>query len=281
MKTLIVTAADSNFFPLLHGLLSSLHRRGTLPYDIAVFDVGLRAGERGWVAPRTRHIVKPGWDLPVAQDVRETKPWLRALTVRPFLPDHFPGYEVYVWLDSDTWLQDRDALHAFVAAAAEGGLAAVAHRHPSYRASPKTLAWRRESLRTYFGEEAVEAAAPNSYLNCGVVALPAGAPHWAAWRRSFASGIARTAGRTVCDQTALNRAVWSERLPLTLLPATCNWLCHLALPEYDSERRLFCEPGGQRTPIGILHLAADTRNRFVKATDGTAVRLRYPARIAV
>src|SRR5579863_150981 len=144
MRTLIVTAADDNFFPLLHDLLSSLHQWRERPFtDLAVFDLGLSLDNKNRVARFARYIVEPRWDLPVADTHRARFPSHRALTVRPFLPDYFPGYDVYMWMDADTWVQERFAIERYIAAAAQGCFAAVSHRHSAYRYPLWIIQWRR------------------------------------------------------------------------------------------------------------------------------------------
>ena len=280
MQTLIVTAADDNFFPLLHDLLSSLNQWQERPFtDIAVFDLGLSPGRKDWLARVARYIVEPRWDLPVNDAVRATRPSNRALTVRPFLPRYFPGYDIYIWMDADTWVQERFAIERYVAAAADGHLAAVPHSHTAYRHPLELVQWRRRSIRDYFGQEAVERGLWHAYVNAGVFALRADAPHWALWAKWFRTGLENTFGKQCCDQSALNHTVWTEHLPVTLLPALCNWLCHLAVPRFDPARARFCEPDGEARSIGILHLLGKTKN-FTTDT-GTAGALgprglRYP-----
>lgn len=81
------------------------------PYaDIACFDVGLAPDRRADVARRVAHLIDPGWDLPVDRKLRAQRPALRSITVRPFLPRYLPGYDIYVWIDADAWVQERSAI---------------------------------------------------------------------------------------------------------------------------------------------------------------------------
>src|SRR3546814_1053768 len=81
--------------------------------DIGFFDLGLTAAQRDWVTPRVAKCVVPGWDLDVPETWRSGKLHYRALTVRPFLPQHFPGYDVYIWIDADVWLQDGRGIELY------------------------------------------------------------------------------------------------------------------------------------------------------------------------
>lgn len=260
-RTLVVTAASESFMPLLRGLVGSLNE-STHPSwtDIACFDLGLESESVAWVGKHVRYISRPGWDLPVDSALRLEQPHLRALTVRPFLPRYFPGYDIYLWIDTDAWVQQLQAIDWFIEAAQEGAMAVVPQVHPAYRQTREGLEWRMGRLRSYFGQDYAQHALWEPYFNAGVFALPANAPHWQAWARRFHEGLVATAGKHCCDQTALNHALWHDRLPVTPLPATCNWLCHLAEPVFDPSSQLLCEPMRPGQPIGIVHLSADSKD---------------------
>ncbi len=255
LRTLVVTGADEGYFSLLDGLLDSLHQWDEQPFaDLACFDLGLEARSRASVATRVSRIVEPSWDLPVDAELCRTRPGLRGHTVRPFLPRYFPGYDIYIWIDADAWVQRRFALEWLAGAAAQGLLGAVAHVHPAYETSDEVIQRRRGRMKAYYGQETADQIRWDMYLNSGVIALAANAPHWAAWEASFTRGLEACQGKLVTDQAALNHAVWIERLPVCPLPALCNWVTHLAMPGLDLVRGGFCEPVPPAHQIGILHL---------------------------
>lgn len=263
MRTLVVTAADEVFAPLLRRLISSLLQWGPQPFtNLAFFDLGVAPEMREWIARHAAHIVEPAWDLPVAMKLRMQQPQLRALTVRPFLPDYFPGYDLYLWIDADAWVQERFALDWYFAGASQGALAAATHFHGAYRQTRETFEWRMNRERAYFG-----GGRPHihwdAYFNAGVFALRGDAPHWRLWEKWFREGIHRSNGRVCCDQTALNQALWVEGLPVNVLPATCNWLCHLALPSFDQARARLCEPIAPTRVIGVVHLSGDSKSQLI------------------
>lgn len=284
MRTLVVTAADEGFATLLRSLVESLDQWQPRPFDdLACFDIGLAASTRAWIARRATHLVEPGWDLPVDETLRSTRPNLRALTVRPFLPRYFPGYDVYLWIDADAWVQERAGLEAYRQAALEGAMALVSHDHPAYRHGPEMSAWRDSRAQACFGRAACELSGISSswvtYWNTGVFALAAGAPHWSEWSRYFAQGLAATDGKVCCDQTALNQAVAMERLAIAPLAARHNWLCHLALPAFDEAPGKLCDPLERQSALGILHLSGGTKDLLAQLRGdplGRRLQLRYP-----
>lgn len=283
MRTLIVTAGDEGFMPLLRGLVESLQQWEPRPFtDLACLDVGLGPESREWVSRYAAHVVSPGWDLPVDPALREAKPHVRALTARPFLPKYFPGYDIYLWIDADAWVQSPFALEWCLAAAAKGALAAAPEVDRAYRHSKNVVEWRRSRMQRYFGDEAAGKLGLELYLNSGVFALRADAPHWEPWARHFSDGLKATNGTLLTDQTALNHMLWTEKLPVHPLPALCNWLCHLAVPGFDARRQKFYEPFAPSQPIGILHLAGKSRHYTLEFKGGDSparsMSLRYPGK---
>jgi hypothetical protein len=254
-RILIVTAADEAYFPLLDGLLRSL---GDCTFPIACFDVGLQPTSRATIAQRAR-IADPVWDLPV--DESANGPARRASTARPFLPRYFPGFDIYLWIDADAWVQNRAALDTCIAGAMDGAFAGATHNHPAYRPSAGILSWRRRRMTAYFGAAAADQFPWEHYFNSGVFALRGDAPHWDCWADAYAMGLKNAGGALCCDQTALTYAIWKGRLAANPVPASCNWLCHLARPAFDPVRRQFCAPIAPGEAIGVLHLAGSTKNQ--------------------
>jgi hypothetical protein len=267
--------------PLLRGLLNSLKQFGNpQPYsDIGCLDVGLNAENRAWVSSQGVHVVEPGWDLPVDPAMRERMPYLRSLTARPFLPAYFPGYDMYVWIDCDAWVQERFVFDWLFNAAKDGELGIVPELQPAYKQNI-TASWRAHRLAQYYNEDFSTQSLTQNYFNAGVFALTADAQHWAHWARHFDRGLRATHGTLVCDQTALNGAIWSDSLPVHPLPSLCNWLCHLALPVFSVENAKFCEPFTPHNTIGILHLTSATKDLVFRLNNKNGlpieISLRFP-----
>ena len=112
---IIVSAADSGYFPLLRDTVLSV-RALNASVAVGVLDLGLRLEQQEWLRAAEVEIVGPGWDVafPGQQRMPET---FKAQVARPFLPKHFPGYEMYFWLDADAWLQDWRIVELYCRAA--------------------------------------------------------------------------------------------------------------------------------------------------------------------
>jgi hypothetical protein len=183
-RLLIASAADRNYFPLLRDAVLSIQalRRDAA---IGVLDLGLDEQHRAWLSTRVAHIVRPGWDLdfPGRERTPET---LKAQVARPFLRRHFPGYERYLWIDADAWLQDGRAIDLYVSAAGHDKLAITPEIDRAYKRHYKrpkpfgwTLAWK--NYREAFGWRAADRLGRNPMVNCGVFAQHHAAPHWELW----------------------------------------------------------------------------------------------------
>jgi hypothetical protein len=208
----------------------------------------------------------------------------KAQVARPFLPKHFPGYEMYFWLDADAWLQDWRTVELYCAAAGHDRLAITLEIDRAYKRHYKrpkllglTLAWK--CYREGFGLRIADRLGRNPIANCGVFALHRDAPHWEAWARLLARVLKRTRF-FFAEQTALNYAIFAERLAANFLPAYCNWAVGDAVPVFDAVRGLFVEPYAPHEVIGVLHLAGreqKTKIFRLDRLDGGTVEtsLRY------
>lgn len=254
---LIVSGADSAYFPLLRDTVLSV-RAQRPEAAIGILDVGLAPDQRQWLAERVVALVRPGWDIdfPGRAQLPEGR---KAQFARPFLPRHFPGWETYLWIDADAWVQDWRAVELLAAAAQRGRLAIVPEIDRAYKRHYKrpkllgmNLAWK--NYRRAFGWRVADRLGRNPMVNCGVFALRGDAPHWQTWARVMVQVAQRTRFFFV-EQTALNYAIFAEHLSVDFLPAYCNWMPGDAAPAFDAERGLFVEPYSPHEVIGIMHLA--------------------------
>ena len=280
---LIVSGADSAYFPLLRDTVLSVRARRP-DAAIGILDVGLAPDQRQWLAERVTALVRPGWDIdfPERAQLPEGR---KAQFARPFLPRHFPGWETYLWIDADAWLQDWRAIDMYAAAAGRGRLAIVPEIDRAYKRHYKrpklfgmNLAWK--NYREAFGWRVADRLGRNPMVNCGVFALRGDAPHWQCWARIM-KGVAQRTRFFFVEQTALNYAIFAEHLPVDFLPAYCNWMPGDAAPAFDAERGVFVEPYSPHEVIGIMHLAGAEQKRGIfrlsRLDDGGVVEtsLRY------
>ncbi len=264
-RLLIVSGADRNYFPLLRDTILSI-RASRRDVAIGILDFGLDREQRNWLSAKVEHAVRPDWDLDFPR--REWMPaTFKAQVARPFLPRHFPGYEVYLWIDADAWVQDGKVIDLYVKAAGRDKLAITPEIDRAYKRHYKrpkpfgwTLPWKK--YREAFGWRTADRLGRNPMVNCGAFALHRDAPHWEAWARVLARVLQRTRFFFV-EQIALNYVIFAERLPVNFLPAYCNWMPGDAAPAFDAERGLFVEPYAPHEVIGIMHLAGPEQKTHV------------------
>ena len=284
----IVSAADARFFELLRNLVRSIRRQARgCDAALHVLDVGLSQEQR-------EELAQLGVVLETARNDFGVKitdgmpPHVLALLSRAWLPEYFPGFDAYLWIDADAELQDWRSVELYVEGARRGALAITPEADRAY-ALPriklrlgrpwKIKHWLYERSRNVYSREDVQLLANRNVLNCGVFALARDAPHWDAWRESFDAALARGHHARWIeggDQLSLCHAVYTRDLPVELLPAWCNWSCIHALPAVDPETGLLVEPYLPHAVLSIVHavgMTAEqaTQPRSLVALDGSRV----------
>ena len=145
------------------------HRAGGLDVDLCILDVGLTAEQVNHLRDLATSVVSVDWefDFP-GRD--KTPGYFKAMTSRPYLPRHFPGYDLYMWIDSDAWVQDASVLETYLRSAAAGQLAVVPEidrGYTMYYKRPKPY-WRHLSHRMYrwgYGWKIADRLGRNPILN--------------------------------------------------------------------------------------------------------------------
>jgi len=288
-RAIAITGGDAQYFDLMRDCIDSLQATEEgRAMALGILDCGLTEEQRAWCRARGAILVAPQWDFdfPGREKLKEG---YKALTARPFLPRYFPGFDLYLWIDGDCWVQQGDALALFLAAARTGALAAAPEIHRSMR--HYRHAWTEFSTingaayEACFGKQTAERLIRYPLINAGVFALSADAPHWQGWAEVLGSALQRSADMT--DQIALNVLVYDRGFACEPLPSRCNWPVHHATPAWDATRALFVEPAMPYDPLGILHLTIYTKKlatldvREVSGVQAGQVRarsLRWPAR---
>lgn len=187
----------------------------------------------------------------------------RALTCRASLPDVFPGYELYLWVDSDIRFLKSQAIATYLNFAAEnpnGGVFAL-ECDPSYvfmrdRINGfSNMSRRFTRLRRLLSEELSKLMALTPQYNAGVFAMSRHSRIWTPFRRWIQRSIEANAFQWLNDQDALNLAILEAAVPVTEVGSCMNWLCSLSMPRFDHERSVWTRPQYPFTEIQVLHLS--------------------------
>ncbi|MGQ9866103.1 MAG: class I SAM-dependent methyltransferase [Pseudanabaenaceae cyanobacterium] len=303
MGPILITGADSKFFALVRGTILSIRDKpqgANIP--LGFLDLGCTPEQLAWVRSQGAQIVIPQWEFDFPN--RENTPnYLKGLLVRPFFRKYFPGYELYLWIDADAWVQDWRAIELFFQGARRRqGLAIVPEVHgPNDFVSlagkiPAVLGYGRHLYREVFDEDTANLYHIYPLLNAGVFCLHREALHWEIW----ASHLYQAAQKEVTvmtDRMALHLTVFAGTVPTEIqlppiiteiylrtefLPGWCNFLIGSHLPSWDETQAAFVERYLPHQKLGIVHNTGSNklqRDRMtVPTVQGTAVEvsLYYP-----
>lgn len=261
----LVSGGDDRYFPLLLEWIHSVRRfpQGD-GFDICILDAGLTDEQTALLRTGLAHnVVTPDWPGPLAARPPKGQDHLKACVARPFLPKLFPGYDLYIWMDADTWVQDWFAVEWLIAGAEKGALAICPQADRAYGKTMRLgwvgpIPWRPRSFyysngRKAFGGRIARSLFPYPTVNAGVFALRADAPHWARWQTLIVQAL-RKGKIFTAEQLTLGMLIYLDRMKTEFLPALCNWLCSTR-PAWDVKTRMFVEPSVPHHPIGIMHLS--------------------------
>lgn len=280
-NVVVTTAADSGYFDMFQGMIHSLRTfESGRNLDIRAFDLGLKDHQRRWLEEAGVVFAQPQWHMGLADGMMPY--WHLAEIVRPFVRDYFQGYQHYMWLDPDLWLQDGRVIERLIAGSSEVG-AAIAHEaDQAYQFQAWHFGWNLKHKILGLGLRHGLTLMIKPQLNCGVYCVAADAPHWQAWATRLKSAVERTCRVAPHSQFTFNEIVYCDKLPTRILDSSDNWICDRAPPVWDDETRLYCKPYAPYNPLSLLHLAgpAKSRSYTIKTLTGNErldVSLRYPS----
>ena len=276
-KRALVTGANADYFGLLDDWLASIRSFPELSgFDIFILDLGLAPGQSATLAERGARTLQIGWDIDFPG--RATQPLhYKAMTSRPFLPNHLPGHDVIMWLDADIWVQDPRFLELYFIAAEHYGFAVTPELDRSYPLVYGFNPQRRFHFDIYvscFGREAAEKLISFPILNSGAFAIRRDHPIWASWQGTCRQSMRNSANK-MAEQAALNLAVYSGTNVAEqphMLPAIANWVCSVSLPKWDADLKRLVEPNLPHQPLGLVHLAGVRGERTLKTTAGGEIK---------
>jgi len=293
-KVAFVSSADKNYFPLLIEWVASLQRFPSLSgHDICIFDAGLEAGQCTKLEQMGCKIIAPDWPCKIPSWKIRGRNYLKSCVCRPFIPKIFPGYDLYIWLDCDTWLQTEEAVDLLIQGAQKNALAIAPqvdrNMQRTMRVSwlgpfvKKVRSFYYSNARRAFSGKIARELCARPLLNAGVFALRGDAPHWNAWQELITKALKR--GRVfTAEQLSLGVLIHLKGYKAEFLPFWCNWLCEI-VPHWSEKDQAFVEPSLPHHPISVLHLCGFDEMRRdrsiteeIKTIDGNTITktLRFP-----
>jgi len=267
----IVTLSDSNYFELLLELIDSIKRnKESKDVSICVLDAGLTKQQSKIIESKVFSIKKAKWDIEVPSRKVGNKEWLKSQVSRAFLPNYFPEFEKYLWIDCDAWVNSWKTIELYFEACKDGKLGITQTIGPGYRILTK-VKWifnkialiksqnYKHAKKSGFSESTSRKIAFAPHLNIGVFSLEKKSKCWNLWQEILRKALS-SGGIFGSEGLAINIAVYDKNADVEFLPLTCNWIASNLLPKYDEKRKSFVEPFLPHNKIGIMHLAAGIWN---------------------
>jgi len=268
-KTIIITGCDDHYVPLVNGLIDSIEEPARAnQLDIGFLDFGLSDDHRSEIGRRGILLTTPEWDFDPTLFTRQPDNHFKAMTSRPHLRKYFPGYDYYLWMDADTWVQDWSGVRLYLSSAETFGFAATPEVDRSYAAGYRgitVISWRRQCFARCFDVRVADKLALFPMINSGVFAGRADAPHWDLWSRILSEIFrAKREPYFFSEQTALNFVIRQAGIRTAFLPSICNWMCNRAMPVCSEDAVELYEPNPPFQRISIVHLTNIYKNGKVR-----------------
>ena len=271
-KNVIISLADSNYFLLLNELIDSIKRfKESKEIEIWILDAGLEDKQKEKKKKKVDFIESADWDIKVPEAKVKGKEWLKSQVSRAFLPKYFPGYEKYIWIDADAWVNSWYPIKLLLKGCENNKLSIVSSADRAYgrvlRAEWVFRSFARIKSQNYkhakssgFSETIARQVALKPHLNIGVFALQANSPHWEIWQKNLKKAL--SSGKVWgSEQIAMNITIYSDGLDVEILPAYCNWTLIEAL-KFDKIRNTLVEPYLPNHEIGIVHFAGKNNDQI-------------------
>ena len=272
MKNLIVSAADDKYSYLLIELHRSLKEK-VHNCDFAVFDCGLSQDNLAYLKEFKIQIVNPQWEFKVPNYKIRGRNHLKIQFSRFFLNKYFPGYENYIWMDSDTWVNCPETFQYYIQGAIQSGFSICPQVD---RSSPKLIdtKWflnfptkinsiNFKNISRSINKKLAKKYAGHYTLNAGCFAYNSKFEGIEYIKKNLE--LASKKGRIFgSDQVALALTMFEDKVSFELLPSYCNWICEHHLPKFCNIKNLFVEPYIPNHNIAVIHLAGLDKDRSDK-----------------
>lgn len=272
MKNLIVSSSDQKYSHLLVELYKSLG--SILGYcDFAILDCGLERHTIEFFNKNNVQIKKPRWEFQIPSYKIRGREFLKVQFSRFFMENYFPGYDNYIWLDSDTWINCKDSFDLYIQGSNKSGFAITPQVDRSYKKLidirwflnfPKkinSINYKNitKSISTKLGKK----YAGYATLNAGCFSYNVNFDGMKKLRNNLDKSSKK--GRVFgSDQVALALTLYEDEVKFELLPAYCNWLCETIFPKFSKKINKFVEPFIPNSPIAIMHLAGLDEDRKIE-----------------
>jgi hypothetical protein len=272
-KVLVVTGCDESHYDLADDCIASFHECYPGACDIGFVHFGEGLPPAAIAGQVTHNLALP----PPAEFARAEGYFAAFAGIKASLPELFPGYEMYIWIDSDCWFQNATSLPRIIAMMQASNIAIHPEFDVHYAHYPTPT---ERTVYIYTRNEGNDLSAMPlnmPMLNAGVFGMRANSPLWGAWRRELARLMERfRRGQDVffSDQIALHKVIFSNNYSFGPLRAIDNWQTYACLPHVNLASRKLVVPSSPFEEIGIVHLAGQSKFERMEM-NGLRFGLRY------
>lgn len=257
--------------PFAKGLVLSILSLDAEPgeFGLHMIDIGCTGVDRDWMKEKgveaTRFDRQKFYKRPLNPDI---KPYQDGELCRPFLPELAPGYDIYIWLDSDIWVQNIETLRLYrdIVADSKDSVPVVPLVDSSYQYfyedAGRFVRFAKNWSREAYGRPAASTFSSKATFSSGAFAMHATNPFWLRWARELDTVFRRTySSHTVlhlAEQVAFNYLLYETR-SYVALDATYNYNCHLGTAKrVDGNGPVVIATPPWRQ-IGIVHLTLSSQ----------------------
>ncbi len=273
----IISLADSKYFELLNELIDSILSFGdSKSVSICILDAGLHLDQIKILEKKVYKIVKAQWDIEVPDYKIKGREWLKSQVSRAFLPEYFPGFKKYLWIDADAWVNDWSSVELYFKGSDNKTLSISSSADRAYGRVLRAdwifsnIAFIRSQNYKHakssgFSNKISREVALKPHLNIGVFCLENDAPHWLVWQTNLRQALKK--GRIFgSEQIAMNISVYVNNMKVEILPTYCNWFA-LDKLKYDEVNDSFVENNLPNHKIGIIHMAGKINDKYRLSRD--------------
>jgi hypothetical protein len=263
-KTLVVTGCDENHHELAIDLIASLEDRGFRGSQLAFIDLGAADPPE----QLSRH-----FDLQMKQTPGPAKfsgITCCFLALKSRLPSLFPGFDTYIWLDADCWIQNTSAISDLIEAAQHADIAVHPELDIHYFRNKMPSSRTLTLYQNLYGDDMSRKLSRFPMVNCGVFSARCNSRLWREWAAAMEE--LRTRWQQGVDvwfseQIPLHRLIYSGRISMFPLRAVNNWQLYVSVPLVDIERKRIVTPTPPHEEINIIHLAGRTKKERYRLRD--------------
>lgn len=267
IPTAVVFSFDEAFAPLGKGLILSILEQGDPgEFALKLIDVGCSNETLGWMEKHGVAVKPFRRSDYYSKKLKQIKPYQDTQICRPVVPQIFPGHEIYIWCDGDTWVQDISSLRMY----RDAVLNDASHISISplidttyqfyYDDAGEFSRYNHIWFSESYGATLAQTYSVKAILSSGVFAMHADNPIWKSWQTEIQAVFRRKYSlhvvRHVAEQTALNYLIYAFN-KYTPLEAIHNYNCHIGCAVRRNGRVVLNNFPFRE--VGIVHLTLSGR----------------------